>query len=88
MLYLLLRAKIECFNNSFLFLIFQQVILAVLGSLSFCLVEWKTFRDEDLRRRTLNVPYEDDPSITSRYIPKTQSTSTIDEEVNSDSSVY
>ena len=64
-----------------------QVILAVIGALTFCVVEWQYHQCEEQRERLFTTSYEEPSKYT---IKKTDSTSTLGDEGGfmSDSSAY
>ena len=66
------------------------MLLGVVGTISFCIVEWEYFKLEEHRNRTLTLSYED-PSSSAHYdvLPKTKTHVNVDSDENlSDSSTY
>lgn len=67
-----------------------QVILAVGGTLSFCVVEWEYHRNEKQHEKNLASSYEEPSDGQYTITRKTQSASTLNDEDGfvSDSSAY
>lgn len=72
-----------------IFLYNIQVVLAVLGTVTFCIVEWDYHRNEQKREDDLTNSYEE-PNDTRYAIEKTYSASSLDGEDGfmSDSSAH
>ena len=58
--------------------------MAVIGTITFCVVEWDVYRIELMRKNDLTLHFED-PSISERFVAKVNDEVT---EADSDSSAY
>lgn len=88
-----IAAMVGFFTSTILLLQWQLlilVLLGVVGTISFCIVEWEYFIWEEHRRRTLTLSYEDaSSSVHYDVLPKTKTDVNVNSDENlSDSSTY